>query len=176
MKKVTYLLAIFLVFTFAVDAQEFTQPDPNKVSTLDSTIETLYSVISGEKDEERDWDLMRYLFHPDAKLIPSGKSKSGIYKARFTTVEDYILTSGKFLVEHGFFEKELHRTEQTFGNITQVFSTYESFHSEAETEPFMRGINSIQLMNDGERWWIMNIYWTQETEENPIPMEYLPKN
>ena len=175
MKKALYLLAAFLIFAFNAQAQEFPQPDPSKVNSLDSTIETLYSVISGEKGVERDWDLMRYLFHPDAKLIPSGKSKSGVYKARFMTVEDYILGSGKFLVENGFFEKEMHRTEQTFGNITQVFSTYESFHSEKETEPFMRGINSIQLLNDGKRWWIINIYWTQETEENPIPKEYLPK-
>lgn len=175
MKKVVSLLALLFAFSTLAHSQEFPTPDLDKASTLDSTLETLYSVISGEKGEERDWDLMRFLFHPDAKLIPSGKSKSGIYKARFMTVEDYILSSGKFLVENGFFEKEIHRTEQTFGNITQVFSTYESFHSEKETEPFMRGINSIQLLNDGERWWIMNIYWTQETEENPIPKEYLPK-
>ncbi|MEM7086869.1 MAG: hypothetical protein AAF489_11845 [Bacteroidota bacterium] len=176
MRKFILLFAALLAFTFTIQAQEFPQPDPNKVSTLDSTIATLYRVISGEKGQARDWDLMRYLFHPDAKLIPTGKSKSGVYKARFMTVEDYILSSGKFLVENGFFEKELHRTEQTFGNITQVFSTYESFHSEADEKPFMRGINSIQLMNDGERWWIINIYWSQETEENPIPKEYLPKS
>jgi hypothetical protein len=42
--------------------------------------------------------------------------------------------------------------------------------------PFARGINSIQLMNDGKRWWIINIYWMQESEENPIPEKYLPKN
>jgi len=44
------------------------------------------------------------------------------------------------------------------------------------TVPFMRGINSIQLLNDDNRWWIINIYWTQESEENPIPDMYLPKN
>lgn len=35
---------------------------------------------------------------------------------------------------------------------------------------------SIQLMNDGEHWWVINIYWMQESQENPIPDEYLPKN
>ena len=40
----------------------------------------------------------------------------------------------------------------------------------------MRGINSIQLMNDGERWWIINIFWMQESEEHPIPEAYLPQN
>ena len=62
----------------------------------------------------------------------------------------------------------------TFGNITQVFSTYESYRSKKDKDPFMRGINSIQLLNDGNRWWIINIYWVQESEENPIPKQYLP--
>jgi hypothetical protein len=37
----------------------------------------------------------------------------------------------------------------------------------------MRGINSIQLFNDGKRWWIVNIYWQQESAENRIPEKYL---
>ena len=175
MKKIVILL--FCVFSFTLNAQENTETPvdySDKVKTLDSTIEVLYGVISGEKGEERNWELFNYLFHADAKLIPSGKNREGIYKVRYMTPNDYIEGSGKWLVENGFFEKELHRTINTFGNITQVFSTYESFHSETETEPFMRGINSIQLLNDGNRWWIINIYWSQETPENPIPKEYLP--
>ena len=87
--------------------------------------------------------------------------------------DDYIKSSGKWLVDNGFIEKEVHRTVDAFGNIAHVFSTYESFHSKTDDAPFMRGINSIQLLNDGKRWWIVNIYWTQETEENPIPKKYL---
>ena len=147
----------------------------DKVQTLDSTIENLYAVISGEKGEARDWELMRYLFHPDARLIPSGKKEDDTFGARYMTVDDYINTSGDWLIENGFFEKEIHREVNTFGNITQAFSTYESFRSEADELPFARGINSIQLLNDGNRWWIINIYWTQESEQNPIPEAYLPK-
>ncbi len=146
-----------------------------KVKTLDSTLENLYRVISGEKGEARDWDLFRYLFTQDAKLIPSGKNNAGKVGCKFMTPDDYIQASGKWLFENGFFEEEIFRKTETFGNITQVFSTYESFHSESDEVPFMRGINSIQLLNDGERWWIVNIYWTQETEENPLPAKYLKK-
>ncbi|TYA57286.1 hypothetical protein [Formosa maritima] len=173
MKKLSTSLFVIL-FTFTLNAQEKTDKYAHHVETLNSTLETLYSVISGEKGEERDWDLFKYLFKPEAKLIPSGNNPEGIYVARYMTPSDYVSSSGSYLVENGFFEKEIHRTVNTFGNITQVFSTYESFHSETETEPFMRGINSIQLLNDGERWWIINIYWTQESPENPIPSEYLP--
>lgn len=147
-----------------------------KTKTLDKTIETLYGVISGDKGQERDWDLFRFLFHPEAKLIPSSKNESGLYQARYMKPEDYIVGSGKWLVENGFHEKEIHRVTNRFGNICQVFSTYEAFNSLKDTEPFMRGINSIQLLNDGNRWWIINIYWTQEGEGKPIPTEYLPND
>lgn len=163
---------MFLI-TLGLNAQD-TKDYSKKVATLNSTIETLYSVISGDKGIERDWDLFKHLFHTDAKLIPTGKTKEGKTVARYMTPEDYITSSGKWLVENGFHEVEMNREIQTFGNITQVFSTYESFKSKSDTIPFMRGINSIQLMNDAERWWIINIYWMQESKENPIPEEYLP--
>ena len=176
MKK-TILVLVGLFWSFMLlQAQSGEEKYLSEVQSLDSTLNTLYGVISGEKGEARDWDLMRYLFHPDAKLIPSGKTKEGLFKARYLSTEDYISSSGKWLVENGFFEKEIHRTVNTFGNITQVFSTYEAFKSEADKEPFLRGINSIQLLNDGNRWWIINIYWTQESEENPIPAVYLPES
>lgn len=152
---------------------EFTV-DSTSVLTLDSTIKTLYAVISGEKGEKRNWKQFKFLFKPDAKLIPSGKDKSGNYKVRYMSPDDYIKGSGKWLVKNGFFEKEIHRKVDAFGNITQVFSTYESFYTEADSTPFMRGINSIQLLNDGKRWWVINIYWTQESEDFPIPEKYLP--
>ena len=175
MKRSISLITILFSLSISIQAQSLNEKNINKVQTLNSTISTLYAVISGEKGQERDWELMKFLFHPEAKLIPSGKNQEGVYVARYMTPDDYIERNGKWLVDEGFFEKEIHRSVNTFGNITQVFSTYESYKSEADETPFMRGINSIQLLNDGERWWILNIYWTQESQENPIPKEYLPK-
>ena len=168
MKK-TILLLLLPFYALTISAQEETK-------TLDSTLETLYSVISGEKGEARDWDLFRSLFHPQAKLIPSGKNQAGEFGARFMTPDDYIKNAGQWLVDNGFYEIEINRKVDTFGNITQVFSTYESYRSKNDEVPFMRGINSIQLLNDGKRWWIINIYWMQESEDNPLPEAYLPGN
>jgi len=184
-KLVTILL--ILTYSLTINAQEKVVKsekdtlkthviDSSKVKTLDGTIKALYKVISGEKGEERNWEFFKYLFKPGAKLIPSGIDAEGVYKVRYMSPNDYIQSSNDWLVENGFFEKEIHRTENTFGNITSVFSSYESFKSETDERPFMRGINSIQLLNDGKRWWIINIYWTQETKENPIPKKYLNKN
>tara|TARA_R110000823_G_scaffold281301_1_gene399543 strand:- start:125 stop:655 length:531 start_codon:yes stop_codon:yes gene_type:complete len=175
MKNTAILIIAILSISTIVKAQSSEQKYLIKVQTLDSTIETLYGVISGEKGQERDWELFRYLFHPDAKLIPTGKNQAGEIGATFMTPDAYITRAGKMLVETGFFEKEIHRSVDTFGTITQIFSTYNSYNSESMDKPFARGINSIQLLNDGKRWWIINIYWMQESPENPIPEKYLPK-
>ncbi|MFK7833904.1 MAG: hypothetical protein AB8B52_11550 [Winogradskyella sp.] len=172
MKK---LLFIAFVMSLSLTAQETTDYSKN-VSTLDSTIASLYSVISGDKGEARNWELFKHLFQKDAKLIPTWKNPKGETKVRYMSPDDYINSSGKWLVENGFHEVELNREVQTFGNITHVFSTYEAYQSKADKTPLMSGINSIQLFNDGNRWWIINIYWMQESDEFPIPEAYLPKN
>jgi hypothetical protein len=75
---------------------------------------------------------------------------------------------------NGFYEKEIARHTEQFGQIAHVWSTYESRHHPDDPQPFGRGINSIQLFNDGRRWWIVSIYWQQETAAHPIPQKYLP--
>lgn len=160
---------IFL--TAALHAQKDKYAD--KVKTIDSTIETLYSVISGEKGEARNWELFKYLFHKDAKLMPSGNNRQGVTGIRYLTTDQYIETSGKWLLENGFFEKEIGRKTDRFGNMAQLFSTYESFRTASDTKPFMRGINSIQILYDGSRWWILNIFWQGETPNQPIPKKYI---
>lgn len=145
------------------------------VLTINSTINTFYSVISGEKGQPRDWSLFKFLFHPEAKLITSGKDNESNFQIRFMKPDDYVKSSGKWSVDNGFIQKEIHRTVDAFGNIAHVFSTFESFHSKEDPKPFMRGINSIELLNDGKRWWIINILWDNENRRNPIPRNYLPK-
>lgn len=172
MKKIFFVL--FLI-TIGIDAQEKKDYTKN-VATIDSTIATLYAVISGDKGEKRNWDLFKYLFKKDAKLIATGQNEKHETTMRYMSPEDYIKTSGKWLIENGFYEVEIKRETQIFGNIAHVFSTYNSYKSKDDVTPFMRGINSIQLFNDGKRWWIVNIYWKQESKENPIPETYLPKN
>tara|TARA_R110001632_G_scaffold116951_2_gene228769 strand:- start:14302 stop:14814 length:513 start_codon:yes stop_codon:yes gene_type:complete len=166
-----FFSSLLLFITLFINAQ--TKDYSEKVQSIDVTIKTLYAVISGEKGEARDWELFQYLFHKDAKLIPSGNNRQGVNGARFMTTEEYIATSGKWLLENGFFEKEIGRTTNQFGNIAHVFSSYESFRSAKDSKPFMRGINSIQLLHDGNRWWILNVFWQGETPEQPIPEKYI---
>ncbi len=165
---------IHLLFFSTVGFSQ-TKDFSEQVSIVDNIIKTLYSVISGDKGVERDWDLFRQLFYDNAMLIPLGKSKEGKIEARYMSPEDYIQGSGEYLINNGFIEEEIHRVTDSFGKITQVFSTYQAFKSSTDKEPFVRGINSIQLMKDVDRWWILNISWDSESEEQKIPRKYLPK-
>lgn len=147
--------------------------NPSDVASMDAIIAALYDVISGPAGKKRDWDRMRSLFVPGARLIPSGPRPAGAYGARVGTVEDYITRSAPFLESQGFFETETARKTDAFGNIAHVFSTYDSRHKADDAKPFARGINSIQLMNDGKRWWIITVFWQGEDEKNPLPEKYL---
>ena len=173
MKKLLPVAVLF--FSVAtVMAQTPKEANPTDVSSLDAIMKSVYDVISGEAGKARDWDRFRSLFYHDARLIPTGKNpQTGEVGARPMSPEDYIKRSEPFLLKEGFFEREVARRVEQYGNIAHVFSTYESFHTAADKQPFMRGINSFQLLNDGKRWWVLTIYWQGETPENPIPKQYL---
>jgi len=163
------LLALFVLPT-AISAQD---ADPADVGSIDAIVTAVYDVISGEAGEARDWDRWRTLFIPEARLIPVVVAQDGSAAPRVMTPEDYVTRSGAFLEENGFFEIEVSRTQESFGQIAHLFSTYESRRTEADAEPFARGINSFQLMNDGSRWWVVSIMWDSERPGNPIPEKYL---
>jgi hypothetical protein len=147
--------------------------NPNDVKSVDAIIHALYDVISGDSGVQRNWDRMRTLFIPEGRLISCGQKQNGQFGYRVMSVEDYIRINGPFLEKSGFFENELSRKTEQFGSMTHVFSTYQTKHKLADDKAFARGINSIQLMFDGKRWWIVNIYWTGETPANRIPSKYL---
>ena len=147
--------------------------NPSDVATMDAIIAAVYDVISGPAKTTRNWDRFRSLFIPGARLIPTGRRQTGEVGSRVLTPEDYIQRSRPLLERDGFFEREISRRAETFGNIAHVFSTYESRHAKEDAKPFARGINSFQLMNDGLRWWIVTIFWQGEDDKNPLPSRYL---
>ncbi len=143
------------------------------VESIDAIIVALYDVISGPAGEARDWDRFRSLFVHDAKLIPVfTPGEDQVNRAVLYTTEDYISRSGPMLERRGFFESEIGRVTERFENIAHVFSTYESRWTQ-DGDVFQRGINSIQLLFDGERWWIVNVMWWGVGPDAEIPGEYV---
>ena len=145
---------------------------PADVASIDAIVAALYDVISGPAGQPRNWARMRSLFIPGGRLMPTGPRPGGtVTGMRVLEVNDYIALSGPQLERIGFRERELARRTEQFGHIAHVFSTYEG-RSQTDTT-VLRGINSIQLMNDGARWWVVSVFWEAERPENKLPAKYL---
>ena len=173
MKLVVAVLTMALAASAAAqDAPKPPAAKPADVQSIDAIVAALYDVISGPAGQKRDWDRMRSLFIPGARLIPTAIAAEGT-SARVLDVDGYIQRSGPAL-ERGFFEREIARKTELFDNIAHIFSTYESRRAAADPAPFARGINSIQLMKDGNRWWIVTVFWQGERPDHAIPPAYLP--
>ncbi|MEM1125868.1 MAG: hypothetical protein AAGI71_04395 [Bacteroidota bacterium] len=150
---------------------------PADVASPDAIIAAVYESISGPLGAPRDWDRFRSLFIPEARLIPTAQpGDGGPMQAIVFSPEGYAEQATPYFEANGFYEVELHRTSEQYGPLLHAFSTYASYAT-AETmaadQPFARGINSFQLLDDGTRWWIVSIYWHQETPAAPIPEVYL---
>ncbi|MEM9996396.1 MAG: hypothetical protein AAF809_01750 [Bacteroidota bacterium] len=143
------------------------------VTSLDRILAALYDVISGPAGQERDWDRMRYLFLPEGLLVATAPQADGTHRHRAMSVDDYVATSGPWLLENGFYEVEIARRTEQFGATTHAWSTYEG-RLTPDADPFLRGVNSIQVFWDGTRWWIVSVFWSPEHPGEMLPDQYLP--
>jgi hypothetical protein len=143
------------------------------VGSVDAIIEALYASISGPLGQPRDRDRFESLFAPDARLIPTSGDAPGGYTAM--SPAEYWDQAEGILMSMGFTEAEIGRVTETFGRVTHAFSTYESYREDegAPDTPFARGINSIQILEAGDRYWIMTVMWDSERPGNPIPGRYV---
>jgi len=155
------------------------RPAPADAASVDAIVSALYAAVSHGPDAFPDFDRLRGIHLYVGMFIPPKRPG-----AEFSVmdVDAFAERSRKSAASRkesspaptGFFEREIARRTDCFGNVCQVFSTYESRHSPADAKPFERGINSIQLLRDGNRWWIASVAWDAERPDNPLPPEYLP--
>ena len=167
--KILIATITFVLFATPSFAQDYSAD----TETVGSTITALYASISGPAGEARDWDRFRNLFAPGAQLIPV-VTRGDTTRAAFNSIEGYINLVSNYFEQNGFFEIEVSRKIERYGHILHAFSTYESRTTEEDEQPFARGINSIQLMHDGNRWWVVNVMWDDERGSGEtIPQTYL---
>ncbi len=139
-------------------------PDPDTVSP-DATIKALYAVISGPAGQKRDWARFHKLFAPGARMVAAVKQGEKVVMVAMTP-KDYEARSGPFLEREGFEEVEIGRREERYGAVVHAFSAYEG---KVGGKLFDRGVNSIQLMSDGARWWLQSVVWCGERDFGALP-------
>lgn len=147
-------------------------PNPDAAS-IDSVIQALYESISGRAGEPRDWERDRALHHPKALLVPARQAPGGPAAGVFD-FDEFVASREPFLAAGDFYEVEIGRREFHFGAIAHVLSSYEARTAPAPAGKILRrGVNSIQLMHDGERWWIVSVLWDNERDGVRLPEELL---
>ncbi|MGZ5179324.1 MAG: hypothetical protein ACXWC6_02260 [Ramlibacter sp.] len=140
------------------------------VASPTALVQALYEVISGDAGAARDWPRFQSLFHPGARLVGTRLDPTtGRVEARPMTPGDYIAANQPLFDRMGFHESQIASRTERFGAIAHVFSSYASRHSPQDPEPFERGINSIQLLQAGGRWWILSLAWCRESPGSPLP-------
>lgn len=132
--------------------------------------------MSGPAGRSIDWDREREMYHPAARLMRSGVDEDGRPWIRVMTLDDYIVDTTPFFAENDFYEVEIGRHVDRFGNVAQVRSAYEARRHPDDADLLKRGVNLIQLYNDGVRWWIISVLWDNERPAVCLPSDWLPSD
>jgi hypothetical protein len=135
---------------------------------IGALLDELYASISGPAGP-RDLARELALFHPTGRLMRTGVDESGRPWIKVMTPEEYHADTADFFAAGDFYEIEIARRVERFGNIAWVRSVYEARRHPDDPEVLKRGVNSLQLYHDGERWWILTNLWDNEREGVEVP-------
>ncbi len=133
----------------------------------------LYELLSGPPEEPRNWDGVRELFLPEARLyseliFPDGKTQSAQW-----TVDEFVEAARREYSKDGLWESEIGCRSEELGNIAHVWSTYESRIGSPDAPPVVRGINSVQFLKREDTWRITSLVFQIERGAVQIPAHYL---
>jgi hypothetical protein len=178
MTRTIRLLALGLaLLPLSLTAQQTASSTPTQqtascptTTTLDELIKALDDAISGPGNKDRT--CLRDLLLPEARLTPVRKAGDGSFAPHLLTVDDWINAVAK-RGSAVFYERQVKVQSDTYGHFAHLLSTYE-IRETPDGKPEMRGINSIQAVNDGKRWRVINILWEPDTTAGPVPQKYLP--
>lgn len=131
---------------------------------IESLVTALYACISGPAGAARDWKRFRSLHRPEALSLRTVVDGDGRPHAEVFDVDGYIANVEPFFANNDFFEVEIDQRIERFGQVAHVWSRYEARPAPDSPILLKRGANSIQLFNDGVRWWIVSTIWDNERE------------
>ena len=132
------------------------EPSSSDLAAIERVMTALYQSISGKDDSERDWDLSKSLFHPDARVSPNAFED----RVRGVMTEDEFQADARpRIAPRAFFEWEVDRDVQITGEVASIRSHYQAAES-PHGEPIIKeGVNHLILIREAGQWKIMAIAW-----------------
>jgi hypothetical protein len=133
----------------------------------ESLVRALYAIVSGPANSAHDWARLERLHAPGAIITPTQHRGAVAFAAAPQALSGFIELNKRLFAHRGFQEREIFQRVQRFGHIAHVWSGYETReHSDGSVEG--RGINSFQLLNDGQRWCVLSATWDTDSTEHPM--------
>ncbi len=167
------------ILIVALSSVSHAQDLPAGAETIEDVMTELYASVTREPGKPFAWERLRAVMLPTGIMIPQARQRGG--KLETMNVEQFINwidTGWKPIIgtdkDRGFFEKQLHLSVQQYGNVANAFTTYEKGPYEPRGVQG-RGINAVQMVRHGGRWYIASITWDEENTAGPLPSEYAGK-
>jgi hypothetical protein len=141
----------------------------NDLEAIGAVVDEMYAMISGPAGP-RDWSRQANSFLPEARQIRTWIDADGRPAMKVMGLDDYARDTIPFFAENDFYEVEIGRRIDLFGNIAHVWSAYEARRAPDDAAPERRGINSIQLFRHADLGWrIASMIWDNEREGVRLP-------
>lgn len=142
--------------------------EPDRASYApDTLVRALYEIVTGPAGAKKDWARMANLFAPGA-IVTTTTHRDGAFLADPQTPAQFAALNERLLGQRHFYEREVAQRIDSFGHIAHAWSTYET-RDRLDGPVRVRGVNAMQLLNDGKRWCILSLTWDAETGAHPIP-------
>jgi hypothetical protein len=136
----------------------------SEAAKIGAVVDAMYNMISGPAGP-RDWSRQRDIFHADARQMRTGVDEGGKPWINIMTLDEYRENTTPYFAANPFFEVEIGRRIDMFGNMAHVWSAYEARTAPDAASVERRGVNSIQLYRDETgRWQIISMIWDNERE------------
>lgn len=133
------------------------EPNGDDRRQLDQLVRVFYEAISFEEGGMPDWDSIADLFSDHARITRvTPEAIDYMDLASFRNMAEELLEVGAFT---SFFERELARRTDRFGDVIHIASAYETRVSPAAVDHLERGVNSLQLVREGAEWKIVSLCW-----------------
>ena len=140
--------------------------DPTDIGAV---VDAMYAMISGPAGP-RDWTMQAQVFHPQSRQIRTWLDADRRPQMKIMGQADYQADVEPFFAANPFYEVEIARRIDEFGNMAHVWSAYEARTAPDDATPERRGVNSIQLFREADgRWWIMSMIWDNERPGLALP-------
>jgi hypothetical protein len=133
-------------------------------------LKLLYAVISFEEGDEPNWQGLQEVFSKHARITrvtPEGTDHMDV--SNFVAMTRNLVDVGVYT---SFYEFEVARRVDRFGDIAQVWSHYETRRNKSARDALGAGVNSIQLIREDDAWRVLGLLWDETTgNATPAPVK-----